>query len=289
MSLSHLLSLLAPYQFSVLAVTVFPVAAIWYALGMRRLSAAGTDPGFWRPLAFFTGIALCYGVMHTYFDYLGQYLFFMHRAQHLVLHHIGALLIALGNPAVVMAAALPAGFPRRALPVRAAVTFVHWLQQPVIASVLFVGVIYFWLWPAVHFDAMLSHKLYLLMNWSMLVDGVLFWLVVVDPRPPEQVGKPGYGARFLMLFFTVFPQILLGAYITFSTSIIYKVYSVCGRAWPIAPGRDQTLGGLLTWIPPSMMGVAAALVVLVLLVKRDEARGEALRAARAAESAAPGH
>ncbi len=42
--------------------------------------------------------------MHTQFDYYARYMFFVHRGQHLVLHHLGAFLIALANPLPVFAA-----------------------------------------------------------------------------------------------------------------------------------------------------------------------------------------
>ena len=43
------------------------------------------------------------------------------------------------------------------------------------AAVLFVGLIYLWLVPTVHFRAMIDPDLYAVMNWSMvIVDGILF-------------------------------------------------------------------------------------------------------------------
>jgi putative membrane protein len=282
--MNGLIGWVAPYQFSWLAATLFPAAAVGYALGVRAVRAKGEAAGFWRPFAFFLGLALCYTVMHTKFDYYGQYLFFMHRAQHLVLHHVGAMLIALGNPLKFWGAALAPRFstPARGLLSRAdtsarimwllarAITIpVRVLQHPIIGSIVFVGLIYFWLTPDIHFNAMLSHNLYLLMNWSMLIDGVLFWMVIVDPRPLDTSPMPGYATRFMMIVGTTIPQILLGAYITFSKENLYNVYSVCGRAWPIAPQTDQLYGGLLTWIPPAMMELIAALIVLSLLMARD--------------------
>jgi putative membrane protein len=196
----------------------------------------------------------------------------MHRAQHLVLHHLGALLIALGRPAVVLGAALPTGFPRHAWPFRLIYQGVRILQRPFIASFVFVGLIAFWLIPSVHFAAMLSQPLYLLMNWSMLIDGVLFWLVLVDPRPPELSPMPGYGTRFLMIFGTMITQVLFGSYITFTRESLYSIYSVCGRALPISPARDQIIGGLLTWIPPAMMEAIVMLIVLSLMMNYEKHR-----------------
>jgi putative membrane protein len=58
------------------------------------------------------------------------------------------------------------------------------------------------------------------------------------------------------------PQQLLGAYLTLSGRVIYDVYEVCGRAWPISPMADQIYGGVITWIPASMMSVLGLVLVL---------------------------
>jgi putative membrane protein len=136
------------------------------------------------------------------------------------------------------------------------------LQNPVVAPVLFVGLVYFWLSPGIHFDAMLSRQLYWIMNWSMLLDGLLFWWLIFDPRSPYITNALGYGKRMLLLALVAVPQMLLGAWIVFSRGMVYDVYEVCGRAWPLAPETDQLLGGLLTWIPPAMMSVLGILIIL---------------------------
>jgi len=71
-----------------------------------------------------------------------------------------------------------------------------------------------------------------------------------------------YGTRIIMLWAIMLPQIAIGAYIALSSTILYTSYSVCGRAWPIAPMTDQDIGGLITWIPAAMMSAVGALVVL---------------------------
>ncbi|MEO1900135.1 MAG: cytochrome c oxidase assembly protein [Alcanivorax sp.] len=262
---------LTPYIFSPITVLLFLVAVTAYLVGWRRLAAHGRAPSGWRTLSFFLGVLLCYTVMHTQFDYYSRYMFFVHRAQHLVLHHLGAFLIALANPLPVLAAcAGERRFPRLAAafrPVRRV------LFDPLVATVLFVGLIFFWLTPSIHFDAMLSLRLYELMNWSMLVDGVIFWLVILDPRDPDRAGTSRFGVRFLMLVAALFPQILLGAYITFADAGLYDVYAICGRAFAIDPATDQVLGGILTWIPAAMMTIIGALVVLRLYLRDDSKKG----------------
>jgi putative membrane protein len=272
MSLQEILHWLLPYTFSPFTVVFFVGVSVWYLRGVHRLKARGEGPGIWRQISFWVGLVLCYAVLHTAFDYYAQYMFFMHRIQHLVLHHLGAFLIALGNPLPAFRAGAPS-FPGRGGLEKVLTPVARFIQHPFIAAFLFVGLIFFWLIPELHFEAMLSHERYMVMNWSMFLDGVLFWLLILDPRPPRDTpGMPGYGTRFAMLWGTAFPQIILGAWITLSSGIIYDVYSVCGRAWPMSAETDQVLGGVFTWIPPGMMTVLASLLVLRLAMRDSENR-----------------
>jgi putative membrane protein len=263
---SSLATLLLPWEFSPLTLISFVTAAALFWRGLRRRRRAGLATGAGRTLSFYIGLALCYGVMHTYVDYLSQHMFWVHRVQHLVLHHLGPFLIMLAVPHEVLGWGLPVSLRDgmlqplwRSRPVRLLYGIV---QNPLASPLLFVGLIYLWLMPSIHFDAMLSASRYQLMNWSMLVDGLLFWWLVLDPRPPHEHGSLGYPARILMLWAIMLPQIAIGAHIALGKSELYDVYSVCGRAWPISPLVDQELGGIVTWIPAAMMSVVAILLVL---------------------------
>jgi putative membrane protein len=155
------------------------------------------------------------------------------------------------------------------------------LQNSLISPLLFVGLIYFWLMPSIHFDAMLSADRYKLMNWSMLVDGLLCWWLILDPRPPRKHGALAYPARMAMLLAIMPPQIVIGAHITLSKSVLYDVYNVCGRAWPISPLVDQHTGGIVTWIPAAMMSVLAILLLVLRMWMRQSAHTEAISSSAA--------
>jgi putative membrane protein len=264
---------LAPWEPLWPLIAVFALVLGLYLRGLFRRRRAWDAPG---ALAFIAGLAGMYVVMQTQFDYYAQYMFFIHRLQHLVLHHLGPFLIALGMPAAVLAAGAPRWL--RTWLTRGAHNAVfralyRWLQQPVIAGLLFVGLIYFWLLPAVHFDAMLSARNYWLMNLSMAADGLLFWWFMLDPRPPGATPVTrGIGLRILVLWAVMPPQIVLGAWIALSDHVIFDVYAVCGRAWPVSPLVDQQLGGLITWIPAAMMSVLATLVLLRLYFRNERCR-----------------
>ena len=255
---------LAPWEFSptVLVVTMAFLAA--YLRGWYKSRVSGVRVGFWHPLGFLVGVLSIYAALQTYFDYLSQHMFWVHRVQHLVLHHAGPFLIALSAPGEILALGAPRWIARllRPLVANPVIQIIYrTVQRPAVASLLFVGLIYFWLTPSIHFYAMLSAPLYKAMNWSMAIDGLLFWWLIVGP---ERAGSPvrvGYGTRMIMLVAVALPQAVLGAYITFHHSALYDVYNLCGRAWPISPRIDQQLGGLNTWIPPGMMSALGLVIV----------------------------
>ncbi|MGA8050305.1 MAG: cytochrome c oxidase assembly protein [Burkholderiales bacterium] len=278
-----ILAFLLPWEFSPPALVLCAGAVLLYARGLKRAPRA-ERPGVGRNAAFFGGWVLIYFVMQTHWDYLSQHMFFIHRIQHLVLHHLGPFLVALAQPLPVLAHGLPGGTEERLLrPLwRHSLTRLAYrlLQNWLVAPLLFVGLIFFWLTPSIHFSAMLSAPRYLVMNWSMLLDGLLFWALMLDPRTRSQGALIGFGPRMFLLLGAAIPQIYLGAHIGLATRELYDVYTVCGRAWPISPLEDQSLGGLVTWIPAAMMHALAVLVLIGRWMHADEeahARPAALR------------
>jgi putative membrane protein len=272
-----------PWEFSPTVFLVCTLTFIGYLGGMRSLRRRGAAANPWRCASFLLGLLAGYASLQTYFDFLAQHMFWVHRLQHLVLHHLAPILVIAGTPGRILAESVPEQWRQRAL---LAAPRLRWLRQvlrfvqhPAVASVLFVGLIYFWLIPAVHFTAMLDARRYQLMNWSMAVDGLLFWWIILTPRRACRSVSAGYGSRVLMLCFVALAQILIGAYITLHKGILFDVYAVCGRAWAITPSVDQQLGGLLTWIPPAMMSGIGLLVVLYHILHEPDSRAMVLTGA----------
>lgn len=271
-----------PWQFSptVLLACALPVTA--YARGMMVARRAGEQIGFWRPAAFFIGFGLIYTALQTYVDFLAQHMFWMHCLQQMFLHHLGPFLITLAMPWDTVARGTPPLLRDRVvgplLRSRMVQSVYGFVRDPLVAPVLFVGMIYFWLVPAIHFTAMLDVHRYRAMTWGMAVDGLLFWPLVITPLTSRTRHGLGYLRRIVMLFCVMVTQIILGAYITFHGSILYNVYGICGRAWSISPMTDQQIGGLLLWIPPSMMS-AIAFLINVRFVMHDPGTPEAARSA----------
>jgi putative membrane protein len=250
----------APWEFSWSQFLAVVLALGWYVRGVLLLPVT-ERPSLWRQASFLLGLVAIYAVLLTHFLYMAQHMFFLNRAQHLMMHHLGPFLIALAWPGAALLRGMPAPLRRLLLsaPVRRVLRVV---QFPLIAGVLFVGLIYFWLIPAVHFRAMIDPTLYDVMNWSMVVDGLLFWSLVLDPRPSPPAFI-GYAMRLIVTTLVMFPQIILGAGITFSTTSLYPYYDLCGRLFPsIGALADQHIGGVILWIPSSMMSSIAFMLTL---------------------------
>jgi putative membrane protein len=259
----------APWEFSFswFYAAAFPMW--WYGRGLMLLTDK-ERPALWRSVLFVLGLVMIYAVLQTHFEYLAEHMFFLNRLQHVVMHHAGPFLIALAWPWATMLRGMPYRV-RRFFATPIALRFLTTMRQPFLAAVLFVGLVALWLVPAIHFRAMIDPKLFLVMNWSMVGDGLLFWSLVLDPREREQAGV-SFGVRAALAIGVMFPQIVIGAIIALSHRDLYSFYAWCGRIFPsIAAVDDQTYGGLIIWIPPAMMSVVSLLLVLNALRRSEEA------------------
>jgi putative membrane protein len=150
--------------------------------------------------------------------------------------------------------------------------------DPWTATALFIASLCVWVWPPVHFYAMLSNWLYTTMNWSVFIGDLPFWLIVLDPRPYPQA-RLNYGKRILMLVSVMLPMMLVGAIIGLSRHDLYPVYALCGRFLPISPVTDQQIGGMIIWIPGSLLAAGTALITLARLLQQSRRQELSIRRA----------
>jgi putative membrane protein len=256
-----------PWEFSWPEYAVTACALYWFVLGLRRLKPSDHPP-LWRKLSFLLGVGLTYISLQTHVDYYAQHMFFIHRAQHFVLHHLGAFLIALGAAGPAIWAGVP-GFFKPVLASKPVKATINIIQHPVVAPVLFVGLIYLWLVPQFHTRVMLDIRLYNLMNMSMAVDGIFFWCLILDhrPKPPARLAS---GWRALLVIAVEPLQMMLGAILSLSSTDYYPVYRICGRILDITGLSDQHYGGLIIWLPSTMMSFAGMIVVLATMRINEE-------------------
>jgi putative membrane protein len=249
---------LAPWDASPALMLVLAAAAVWYWRAGRRQGAT-TTAARW---SFYAGLACIWLVLQTDFDYYAQHAFFMHRLQHMLLHHLAPFLLALGMPAAALAAwpSVLAG-RRRAWPLpygllRAAC-------HPLLTAALFNLLVLFWLIPAVHLPAMLDWRLYRVMNWSVAINAFLFWTLVLRGAAPAHAAS-GVALRIVLMLAVIPLQVLAGALIFFTPTELYPIYTLCGRAFAgIDALQDQQMGGLILWISGAMMSVAGIVLVVM--------------------------
>jgi putative membrane protein len=263
-----------PWEFSWPVFLVTALSLAWFFRG-RALLPVDERPGVLRTGCFVLGVALDYAMLQTHVDFYAQHMFFVHRAAHFVLHHLGAFLIALGAAGPAILAGMPAFL--RALfvskPVRA---LCDAMQHPAVAPVLFVGLLYFWLIPAIHTRVMLDANLYDIMNWTMAINGIFFWWLVLDPRPKPPARLSSL-MRALMILLIELPQMVLGAILSLSMTDYYPVYTICGRIFAMTALNDQHYGGLIIWLPGTLTSFAAMIAVLVTMRINEEKAEHALQ------------
>ena len=94
-------------------------------------------------------------------------------------------------------------------------------------------------------------------------------------------GVPVWAAFILaaLTMVVMFPQIIGGAMIVFNPRDLYGFYDLCGRIYPgLGAHYDQSVGGLIVWIPPAMMSIVALLIVLNALRRAEEKQFAAMAA-----------
>ncbi|AHG63124.1 cytochrome c oxidase assembly protein [Advenella mimigardefordensis] len=281
-----LMQWLAPWEFSPTLIALFLLAGWLFVRGTRvhRVTLA-------RQLLFWSGFVVLYLSLHTHVDYYAERMFFVHRIQHLVLHHLGPLLIMGAYPGQIMRAGLPLRARvwlrdyRRSFSGRF-ITGV--LTNKILVPFLFVFLVLFWLLPTIQFYSMLDWRLYLFMNWSVVVSGFMYWNLILDRRPyiapvltartrlgrflqwTIASGTPAVlspGARILSPIITMLPQMIVGAVITFTSTDIYPLFDLCGRALPMSAVTDQSIGGLTMWIPAAMVETFGLLFALSTMMR----------------------
>jgi putative membrane protein len=260
-----LIDWLRPWEFSPTLLLMF-VAAGWVFLRGVRVHRVGLV----RQLFFWSGFVILYLSLHTHLDYYAERMFFIHRVQHLVLHHLGPLLIMGAYPGQVMRAGLPMPWRVRLRDfrlTRAGRAIEATLTNKYLVPLLFVVLVLGFLIPTVQFYSMLDWRLYRFMNWSVVISGFMYWNLILDRRPsPPAALSPG--GRVISPIVTMVPQMVVGAIITFTEHDLYPIFDLCGRAIPgMTALTDQAIGGLTMWVLAGFVEVFGLLFALATLMR----------------------
>ncbi len=257
---------------------VIPLAlsAFAYWRGSRPLwrgDASGRGIRQWEAACFWSGWSLLFLALCSPLHRLGEALFSAHMAQHEILMLGAAPLLVLGRPLTPLLWALPRGWRRkagrfgRARPVHDA-----WrvLTEPAVAWFLRAAALFGWHAPHLYQATLKSEWAHAAQHSCFLFSALLFWWALLRGRN----GRLGYGAAVLYLFTTLMYSGLLGALLTFSPHVWYPAYGDRARAWGLTPVEDQSLGGLIMWVPAGTVYILAAVAMLWWYLKASDESAE---------------
>lgn len=256
----------------------------WYALAATRfratLVAAGgpipawTGPGMraperrgdltpWHVLRFFAGIATAAVALGSPLHSVGEaYLLTAHMIQHLVVTLVVPPLLITGVPAWMVRPILR--WPPLAPLLKVALT-------PVPAFVIFNATFIGWHVPAAYELALAVPTVHALEHGTMILTATLTWWPVFGtaweyPRLP-------YGGQVMYLFLQSLPPTILGALMSLSSQPWYPTYVLAPRIASWTALQDQTIAGLVMWLPGALGYFAVLSGVFYVWVERRAASG----------------
>lgn len=279
-------AILLSWDWRVDVMLVLAVAGTLYTRGWRLLRARtgyGAKQGRkfrhrgqwplaagWRLAAYLGGLFFIGLSLLSPIDALGRQLFFMHMIQHLLLIMIAPPLLLVANPMPVILWGLPdkwrlkvGQFISRLLHRKS--LFRQGLlaaTKPGIIWLLWVVALIGWHDPTLYNAALRDELIHDVEHLSFFIASMLLWWHITGAGPHIHKQLPAI-ARVAAVIAAVPPNMILGVFLAFASEPIYTYYlSVVPRIWSISVIDDQRLGGVIMWIPGSMMYVIAALILI---------------------------
>jgi len=251
------------------------LAAAVHLAGRRRLKQRGgarlVSP--WCSVSYLGGLAVLWIALMSPIDVLSGQFFFMHMVQHLLLVMIAPPLLWLANPMPTMMWGLPAGLRlevgrwlRPDAPFR---RMVRTLTAPGLVWLYFVALLVGWHDATLYGLALESDLVHDLEHLTFFGSAMLFWWHVIGAAPHIHK-RLSTGVRIGYALSVVPANALTGIAIAFASKPIYTYYTTVARPGDMTVMEDQMLGGVLMWIPGSMMYIVAALILIARIVRDEE-------------------
>lgn len=263
------------------------LVAVLYVRGVGRMRSRGRHR-WWRTALFLTGLLTVVLAMQSPLDELGERHFTFHMLQHEAFVLLGVPLMLLGAPTTPLLLGLPRAVRHEVVrPIAASPTWhrvVNVLTYPPLAAGLFAGILIAWHFVPGWYEAAIQQQLVHDVQHASFIGGaLLFWWNVIDPAPLRS--RIGYGPRMIYIASAMLTRIVIGAFLTFSTTVVYEAYEGVEPVVNLSPLADQQLGALLMWVPGVMMHVMIIGAVFIIWLSKAERDGEDERRLRAAAEA----
>ncbi len=246
-------------------VALLLLSAIVYIRGWlrgRRLLRDQND-GL-RLTAFLASLLVLFLASDSPLDAFDSLFLAAHMTQHLLLMMIAPPLLLLSHPLLPLLRGLPKPFVKEGLgpflawqPLK---QFFGWLTSPIPAWIVFAASTVLWHVPALYELALASPAWHGVQHACFFWSGVLFWWPVIQPGP----GKPRW-PKWMAIPYLLFADILntlLSVVFVFSGHLLYPSYGVV-RASTLGALEDQSLAGLIMWVPGSIVFLVPAVVLVM--------------------------
>jgi putative membrane protein len=218
-----------------------------YLIAVRHAERSGLEPLSRRRVALFCAgmAALLAGSVWPVHDLAERYLYSAHMLQH--------LLYTLVAPPLIIAG-LPPWLLRALLRPRLVAAAVRLLTRPVVALVVFNGVLLFTHWPAVVDLSVGSQLAHFTLHVLLVGSALVMWWPVMSPLPEMPALTPP--AQMVYLFLQSLAPTIPASFLTFGSAPLYPVYATFPRIWGMSALTDQLiaglemklLGGLILWV-----------------------------------------
>ena len=256
------------------------VTAAIYARGWRIL--AGRAPlrfGEGRLAAFFGGLGVMAFALASPLDALAGRRLSAHMTQHQLLMMLAPPLLWLGAPVAPMLLGLPRWirWPVVAgLASRVGRTTADVISHPAFAWISFAVAFWAWHTPRLYELALRSHAWHHLEHACFFATAMLFWRPVILAWPARSPWPRWTMVPYLLL--ADLQNTVLAAILTFSDRVIYPAYATAPRAGAISALDDQSMAGVIMWVPGSLVFLFAAVwLAMESMNERSGAQVAALR------------
>jgi cytochrome c oxidase assembly factor CtaG len=222
-----------------------------------------------RAFAFASGLAILAIALLSPVDTWSGELFAIHMVQHELLMLGAAPLLVAGRPLPMFfwafGSSWRSGIQRV---IRGRAVRITWMLLTSAGVGWLAHALALWIWHVPRFfnAALADRSLHDLQHFTFLVSALMFWSALLEERR-----RAHQGAAILYLFTTTVHTSILGALITFAARPWYSAYLQTPPHWGISVLEDQQLGGLIMWVPCSMVYVGVALFLLAKWIIASEA------------------
>jgi putative membrane protein len=215
---------------------LFGSIVVFYLVACRRhLRETGEVTPRRRKRLFVLGVAILWvGADWPIHDLAERYLYSVHMAQHILFTLVAAPILIAGMPPWML---------RRMLAPRPMMAVARVITRPLVALILFNGILLFTHWPAVVTASVHSEWLHFGLHVVLTASALAMWWPVMSPLP-ELPPLPAPG-QMLYLFLQSLAPTIPASFLTFGNHPLYPVYEAFPRIWGMSALTDQLVAGLL--------------------------------------------